>query len=81
MCFSCICLCVLYVFVFVIFSSSWCRGLAAVCDCGTPLTFLLTFFSANRSCHRRPLNNTLSGTVHFYLDNTACNIPLSATFP
>ena len=26
------------------FSSSWCRGLAAVCDCGIPWTFLLTFF-------------------------------------
>ena len=25
------------------FSSSWCRGLAAVCDCGIPWTFLLTF--------------------------------------
>ena len=24
-------------------SSSWCRELAAVCDCGTPWTFLLTF--------------------------------------
>ena len=24
--------------------SSWCRGLAAVCDCGSPWTFLLTFF-------------------------------------
>ena len=26
------------------FSSSWCRGLAAVSDCGTPSTFLLFFF-------------------------------------
>ena len=26
------------------FSSSWCRWLTAVCDCGTPWTFLLTFF-------------------------------------
>ena len=26
------------------FSSSWCLGLAAVCDCGTSWTFLLTFF-------------------------------------
>ena len=25
------------------FSSSWCQGLAAACDCGTPWTFLLTF--------------------------------------
>ena len=28
--------------VFVIFSFSWCLGLAVVCDCGTPWTFLLT---------------------------------------
>ena len=27
-----------------LFSSFWCRGLAAVCDCGTPWTFLLSFF-------------------------------------
>ena len=27
------------------FSSSWCRGLAAVCDCGISWTFLLTFYS------------------------------------
>ena len=26
------------------FSSSWCRGLAVVCDCGIPWTFLLTLF-------------------------------------
>ena len=25
-------------------SSSWCLGRAAVCDCGTPWTFLLLFF-------------------------------------
>ena len=25
-------------------SSSWCLGRAAVCDCGTPRTFLLPFF-------------------------------------
>ena len=25
------------------FSSSWCQGLAAASDCGTPCTFLLTF--------------------------------------
>ena len=25
-------------------SSSWCLGRAAACDCGTPWTFLLTFF-------------------------------------
>ena len=32
------------------FSSSWCRGLAAVCDCGTPLTFLLTLFLSEIIC-------------------------------
>ena len=26
-------------------SSSWCLGRVAVCDCGTPWTFLLPFFS------------------------------------
>ena len=29
---------------FCLVFSSWCRGLAAVCDSGTPWTFLLTFF-------------------------------------
>ena len=32
--------CMRYVLSF--FSSSGCRGLIAVCDCGTPWTFLLT---------------------------------------
>ena len=27
------------------FSSSWCQGLAATCDCGAPWTFLLTFMA------------------------------------
>ena len=41
-CFSCICsVCSL---VLSISSSSWCLGRAAVCDCGTPWTFLLPFF-------------------------------------
>ena len=50
---------ILYMLVFVIFSSSWCRGLAAVCDCGTPWTFLLTFlkciltFSMNEYRNRK----------------------------
>ena len=29
-------------------SSSWCLGLAAVCDCGTPWTFLLPLFVKRR---------------------------------
>ena len=33
----------------VFFSSSWGLGRAAVCDCGTPWTFLLLFCSTDRS--------------------------------
>ena len=39
----------LCLFRFVGFSSSWGLGRAAVCDCGTPWTFLLPFFSENYS--------------------------------
>ena len=38
---------VLYMLVLSFLSSSWCRVLAAVCDCGTPWTFLLTFFNSS----------------------------------
>ena len=40
---------VLYVLVFFlsVFSSSWCRGVATVCDCGIPWTFVLTFEPRN----------------------------------
>ena len=34
----------LCLFGFLFSSSSWCLGRAAVCDCGTPWTFLLPFF-------------------------------------
>ena len=34
----------LHLFGFVRFSSSWCLGRAAVCDCGTLWTFFLPFF-------------------------------------
>ena len=33
----------LHLLGFVVSSSSWCLGRAAVCDCGTPWTFLLPF--------------------------------------
>ena len=33
----------LRLFVLSVSSSSWCVGRAAVCDCGTPWTFLLPF--------------------------------------
>ena len=32
-----------------VFSSFWCLGRAAICDCGTPWTFLLPFFLLWRS--------------------------------
>ena len=38
--------CFVHVSFLSFFSSSWCRGLAAVCDCGTAWTFLLTFLIA-----------------------------------
>ena len=57
MCFSCICLFVLYGLIFVIFSSSWCRGLAVVCDFGTPWTFLITVLKDS--------NQTIGKTTEF----------------
>ena len=39
-----VCLFVLYVLVFVIFLFLLVLGVASVCDCGTPWTFLLTFW-------------------------------------
>ena len=43
MCFCAfVCLFCKHLFLFFFFSS-WCRGLATTCDCGIPLTLLLTF--------------------------------------
>ena len=61
MCCSCICLFILYGLDFVIFSSSWCRGLAMVCDCGTPWTFLLTVLKDS--------NQTIGKTTEFIFLN------------
>ena len=33
-----------FAFVWFVSSFSWCLGRAAVCDCGTPWSFLLPFF-------------------------------------
>ena len=41
-----VCLFDLCLFGFVFSSSSWCLGRAAVCDSGTPWTFLLPFFGS-----------------------------------
>ena len=47
-----LCLFVLRVLFFCPFSSSsWCRGMAVVCDCDTPWTFLLTFLEFKKYVH------------------------------
>ena len=43
LCASCAFVCLFCACMFLS-SSSWCRGLAAVCDCGIPWTYLLLFF-------------------------------------
>ena len=40
-----------YLVVLSVSSSSWCLGRAAVCDCGTPWTFLLPFFFTIQARH------------------------------
>ena len=52
MCFSCICLFVLYVLVLSFFFSTWCQGLAVVCNCGTLLRALHVFKSSRALCPR-----------------------------
>ena len=46
-CFSSMCICLFILHMLIFFSSAWCQGLAAACDCGTSWTFLLTFLSAD----------------------------------
>ena len=43
--------------VLSISSSSWCLGRAAVCDCGTPWTYLLPFFL--NVCKMRSLESSI----------------------
>ena len=45
-CFSCVCS-ICACLVLSVSSSSWCLGGAAVCDCGTPWTFLLPFYTTH----------------------------------
>ena len=46
-------------------SSSWCLGRAAVCDCGTPWTFLLSLFEFNVLLRKKLLGGSraVSGAV------------------
>ena len=43
--------------VLLVSSSSWCLERAAVCDCGTPWTFLLLFFFINSTIISGNFNN------------------------
>ena len=56
MCFSCLCLFILHAYTLFIFSSSWCQGWAAACDCGTPWSFLLIVLS-NVLLHHSVMEN------------------------
>ena len=47
-CFSCVCS-ICACLVLSVSSSSWCLEEAAVCGCGTPWDFLLSFFSTDCS--------------------------------
>ena len=47
-------------------SSSWGLGRAAVCDCGTPWTFLLPFLIFHANCHLRQFASHLKAYFHRY---------------
>ena len=57
------------------FASSWCRRLAAVCDCGTPWTFLLNCFilflseevieEFQSTCTSKCLDDKLNDDIYF----------------
>ena len=65
-----------------IFSSFWCQGLAAVCDCGTPWTFsiLLTFYVTFSDIHDRYKNFkiTLRKLLTVFLNQYSSRIPFFA---
>ena len=48
-------------------SSSWCRGLAAICDCGTPWTFLLTLLcdAGDFKMHAAFKNDTILDFIQY----------------
>ena len=76
MCFSCICVFALYVLVLSFVPSSWCRWLAAVCDCGILWTFLLFFLF-----HLRFNLNYISCFISLtLLLNYICNTDLQQHF-
>ena len=54
----------LCLFRFVGFSSSWGTGRAAVCDCGTPWTFLLPFSNTAITSTQEKSALSLNRTVH-----------------
>ena len=48
-----VCLLDLILFGFVGSSSAWCLERAAVCNCGTPWTFILPFLDISKQCRPR----------------------------
>ena len=50
---------------FVVFSSSWCHGLAAACDCDTPCTFHLTVWDYKNMEDVSPHYRAVSSTCMF----------------
>ena len=77
-------------------SSSWGLGRAAVCDCGTPWTFLLPFFFSHVSTMFRAVvnfkvdqyyvsfqqfvNSILLGVLRTHLDTRDFNMPRELGF-
>ena len=60
LCVSRACVCLFCTCQFLsFFSSSWCRELAAVCGCGTPWTFLLTFSSNGTKWKRKQITTCI----------------------
>ena len=78
-CFSCICLYILHALTFVFFSLplgvKGVRGcVAAACDCGTPLTFLLTISAILKVCPLAILHRILEQMAPFSTNGTLYSV-------
>ena len=73
--FSTVCAC----FDLSVSSSSWGLGRAAVCDCGTPWTFLLLFFLELRICNEVYVMNSI--TIYNNNNNNKTNFSLHLQAP
>ena len=61
-----LCFSVLLVLDLSVSSFSWCLGRAAVCDCGTPWTFLLPFFHKGSNVQYQSSNHLHSFFFFFF---------------